>query len=180
MQLQFCQLHGNSHCAVGVLSVPPCTGACARCLKALLVLSQARGRQAAAADDSDDAPETLHTRSAKPSKRAHASSFDDADDAPAEDPFYAQAAEAAKGRKKQKSSKYSAGPTLPPLTEPESEGPRKVSRAVEKNRGLTPHRRRDLKNPRVKVCQPCKPVVLSCKHCAVILVAGLIKPWPDM
>ena len=30
------------------------------------------------------------------------------------------------------------------------EGARKVSRAVEKNRGLTPHRRRDIKNPRVK------------------------------
>ncbi len=29
-------------------------------------------------------------------------------------------------------------------------GARAVSRAVEKNRGLTPHRRKDIKNPRVK------------------------------
>ena len=46
---------------------------------------------------------------------------------------------------------YGAKPLKPPRPDPESEGPRAISKAVEKNRGLTPHRRKDIKNPRVKV-----------------------------
>lgn len=46
--------------------------------------------------------------------------------------------------------RYTAPALPPPLPDATVEGARKVSRAVEKNRGLTPHRRRDIKNPRVK------------------------------
>ena len=46
---------------------------------------------------------------------------------------------------------YGAKPLQPPRPDPEAEGPRAISKAVEKNRGLTPHRRKDIKNPRVKV-----------------------------
>ena len=37
-----------------------------------------------------------------------------------------------------------------PLARSDADGPRAITRDVEKNRGLTPHRRRDIKNPRVK------------------------------
>lgn len=37
-----------------------------------------------------------------------------------------------------------------PLARSDADGPRAITRDVEKNRGLTPHRRKDIKNPRVK------------------------------
>jgi U3 small nucleolar RNA-associated protein 3 len=36
----------------------------------------------------------------------------------------------------------------PPLADPTASGARKVTSEIQKNRGLTPHRRKDLKNPR--------------------------------
>ena len=110
---------------------------------------QARARQQLAqADSGDDAPELAST-SHKRSKRQHQP---DAEDSPPdEDAFYQETAQRATAHKKRKADKYTAPAPRPPLADPLAEGPRKISRAVEKNRGLTPHRRRDLKNPRVKV-----------------------------
>lgn len=117
--------------------------------------SQVRARKLPATgpvDDSDEAPDLLTTRPRNKPKRK--SRHEDKDDEGEEDPFYAEAAEAARSKKKHKRDTYTAPVTRPPLALPEAEGPRKVSKAVEKNRGLTPHRRRDLKNPRVKVGTP--------------------------
>ena len=58
------------------------------------------------------------------------------------------------GRGCRRQDKYAAQPLHPPLAAAETEGPRAISRAVEKNRGLTPHRPKDIKNPRVKVTLP--------------------------
>ena len=60
---------------------------------------------------------------------------------------------------------YGAKPLHPPRAELQSEGPRAISKAVEKNRGLTPHRRKDIKNPRVKV------LLASC-------LLPVSRPWP--
>ena len=75
--------------------------------------------------------------------------------------------------------RYGAKPLHPPRAELESEGPRAISRAVEKNRGLTPHRRKDIKNPRVKV----PPLFLAHEGCSSTwsgLHASCVAALPDM
>ena len=64
---------------------------------------------------------------------------------------YEEASRKKKQKKANKEAKYAAAPTLPPMEDEAVPGPRKVTREVDKNRGLTPHRRKDQKNPRVKV-----------------------------
>ena len=82
----------------------------------------------------------------KASKRP-AMDFDYEDDA-----MYLEAQKQSEGKKKARKANYEAPAPLPPLEDEEMEGGhRKVSRAVDKNRGLTPHRRKDTKNPRVRV-----------------------------
>ena len=76
--------------------------------------------------------------------------------------------------------KYAAQPLHPPVAAAETEGPRAISRAVEKNRGLTPHRRKDIKNPRVKVplcdlyCCPYM-VVAELQVAAMLFSIGLTR-----
>lgn len=65
--------------------------------------------------------------------------------------MYEEAKESKKRKKAAKAAMYDAAPTQPPQEEILVAGPRKVTREVDQNRGLTPHRRKDMKNPRVKV-----------------------------
>jgi len=69
-----------------------------------------------------------------------------------EDDFYASAKASAAGRKAQRVAEHTMPrTTLPPLPdEPAGSRARPISAAIDKNRGLTPHRRKDLKNPRKK------------------------------
>lgn len=53
-------------------------------------------------------------------------------------------------QKKKKKESRAPDQLLPPLAEPVAPGARKIDASIEKNRGLTPHRRKDLKNPRKK------------------------------
>lgn len=64
------------------------------------------------------------------------------------DEFYAGAEAAARDRKAARREVYARPAPLPPSADAVEEGSRKIGRDIEKNRGLTPHRSRDKKNPR--------------------------------
>ena len=91
---------------------------------------------------------------AKQQRRAISYNFGDNDannDAPpTETDFYRSSKKANEARKKQKRDTNAPDALLPPMAEPTGTGARKIDTAIEKNRGLTPHRRKDLKNPRKK------------------------------
>ena len=69
------------------------------------------------------------------------------------DEMYAAAAAGAKRKRDKREERNGPRQTLPPLA-PDvvdgEDGRRKISREIQKNRGLTPHRKRDAKNPRKK------------------------------
>ena len=75
----------------------------------------------------------------------------DLDDSDSDDEVYREAEKKSRSQKAAKAAKYSAPALHVPLEEETVAGPRKATKAVENNRGLTPHRRKDIKNPRVKV-----------------------------
>lgn len=89
--------------------------------------------------DFDDNDEPLEIPKSKKTKRVQ------------ENELYNDAVKQTERKKAEKQAKYKARPTAVPLEDETEEGPRKLSKAVEQNRGLTPHRRKDAKNPRVKV-----------------------------
>lgn len=67
-----------------------------------------------------------------------------------EDEFYAEAKAAVAAKKARRADVYAFPETAPPAEDPSAAGARGISRDIEKNRGLTPHRRKDIKNPRKK------------------------------
>ena len=67
---------------------------------------------------------------------------------------YERAQELAQSAKASKAAKYAAAPLHPPREDEVAEPHRKISTTIEKNRGLTPHRKQSTKNPRVKVQAP--------------------------
>lgn len=75
---------------------------------------------------------------------------DNGGDGGEEDDFYKAAKATATEKKKRKASAYAYDELLPPAEDPTTRGARKINQAIEKNRGLTPHRRKDMKNPRKK------------------------------
>ncbi|GHP07943.1 hypothetical protein PPROV_000668500 [Pycnococcus provasolii] len=69
------------------------------------------------------------------------------------DEMYAAAAAGAKRKRDKREERNGPRQTLPPLAPAVvdgEDGRRKISREIQKNRGLTPHRKRDAKNPRKK------------------------------
>ena len=93
-------------------------------------------------------------RAAAGAKRAHHDEGDDDDDGgggfESDDPAYTAAAAAASRKKAARGAAFAPAPLHPPLAPEAPDGPRGLTREVATNRGLTPHRRKDLKNPRVK------------------------------
>lgn len=67
-----------------------------------------------------------------------------------EDEFYQAAKTAAISKKRQRQETHAYPDLLPPSEEPRTEGARRINSAIEKNRGLTPHKKKELKNPRKK------------------------------
>ena len=113
------------------------------------ILLQARAKQVLANSDEAGNPKESHA------KRGRAILEVDDDDA------YAEAERVMHKNKAAKLAKYTAPALQPPLDDEQINGARKVTKAVEKNRGLTPHRRKDTKNPRVKVSILDKSLSLS-------------------
>lgn len=69
-----------------------------------------------------------------------------------EDDMYKAVKADAKGRSEARKSKYSYPPSFPPVdsTHAGDGEARTITREIEKNRGLTPHRSKEKKNPRKK------------------------------
>ncbi|PRW45524.1 Something about silencing 10 [Chlorella sorokiniana] len=97
-----------------------------------------RARQQAALDE-DEGPEELGGRGGGSKRRERE-----------EDDFYQEAKAAAAAKKSKRKEAYTYAETLPPAEDPTAAGARGITRDIEKNRGLTPHRRKDIKNPRKK------------------------------
>ena len=91
--------------------------------------------------DSDEEPEEMALR---PNSKRRKTADDDNE-------LYNNVARQAASKKAARQAKYKAPELSAPLDDELEDGPRRLSKAVEKNRGLTPHRRKDAKNPRLKV-----------------------------
>lgn len=112
-------------------------------------------------DDDLPARESLTDRRAKmDGSRAQAALSYPDEDAPdggkkrraggEEDAFYTAAKEAAAAKKRARQEDRAPAELLPPAEDPTAEGARRINSAIDKNRGLTPHRKKELKNPRKK------------------------------
>merc|ERR1711865_939479 len=66
----------------------------------------------------------------------------------AEDDFYKAAKTSQKKKKKRRREAYAKDPMMTAAM-PDTDGKRKATRTILKNRGLTPHRRRENRNPRI-------------------------------
>ena len=66
-----------------------------------------------------------------------------------EDAFYRSAKEKAARKKAKKAAKYKVE-SFPPQADEAADGKRGITYEIDKNRGLTPHRSKQLKNPRKK------------------------------
>ena len=94
-----------------------------------------------AALDSDDEPEEAELLPKSKKRKSHGNGND----------LYDATAKNQALKKAAKQAKYKAKPLSAPLEDEREDGPRRLTKAVEKNRGLTPHRSKDNKNPRLKV-----------------------------
>jgi U3 small nucleolar RNA-associated protein 3 len=67
-----------------------------------------------------------------------------------EDEFYKSAKNVAATKKRARKEAHTQPDLLPPSEDPTTQGARRINNAIDKNRGLTPHRNKELKNPRKK------------------------------
>jgi U3 small nucleolar RNA-associated protein 3 len=92
---------------------------------------------------------------ARSMQRAQQMEMDDYDDEPrpsiAEDPEYDNAATLRDRKRQAKEEKYARGPGTIAVPEEDVSGKREIGHTIMNNRGLTPHRSKETKNPRVRL-----------------------------
>ncbi|KAI8978801.1 Sas10 C-terminal domain-containing protein [Trametes punicea] len=125
--------------------------------EARLAREVAKAREAASASagaDLDDVdPEVEMAAGGKPSKkrRRDASESEDEDEGGDADGYYELVKRKSKEKKEKKKQEYEAAKAAERYVEEESvDGPRSLTRAILKNKGLTPKRSKSVRNPRVK------------------------------
>ncbi|KAF9242577.1 Sas10 C-terminal domain-containing protein [Melanogaster broomeanus] len=99
-------------------------------------------------DDLDDVDPDVVSRERKKEKRKR--ELDDDADGDEPNGYYALVKQAATSKKAQKKAEYEAATARPDLDHEDASGPRSITRAILKNKGLTPHRSKAVRNPRVK------------------------------
>ncbi|KAI0647747.1 Sas10 C-terminal domain-containing protein [Trametes meyenii] len=117
-------------------------------------VAKAREAEAAGADLDDLDPE-LESSAAdgkeNKKRRRHESGSEGSDDGGDEDGYYQLVQRKSKEKKEKKKQEYEATKAAERYVEEESvDGPRSLTRAILKNRGLTPKRSKSVRNPRVK------------------------------
>ncbi|KAI0632439.1 Sas10 C-terminal domain-containing protein [Trametes polyzona] len=124
--------------------------------EARLAREVAKARDAAAAGaDLDDADPEAEAEAAlgggKKAKKRRREESESGSDAEAEDGYYALVQRKSKEKKEKKKQEYEAARAAERYVEEEGvDGPRSLTRAILKNKGLTPKRSKSVRNPRVK------------------------------
>ncbi|OSD07531.1 hypothetical protein PYCCODRAFT_1449480 [Trametes coccinea BRFM310] len=117
--------------------------------EARLAKEVAKAREGAGADLDDVDPE-LEAGAAKSKKRRRDESESE-DDGGEADGYYELVKRKSKEKKEKKKQEYEAAKAAERYVEEESvDGPRSLTRAILKNKGLTPKRSKSVRNPRVK------------------------------
>lgn len=103
-------------------------------------------------DDLDDVDPVEVGKGEKKGKRKRelGDDSDDDDDAAGANGYYDLIKQATAGKKAQKQAEYEAATARPDMDLDDTSGPRSITRAILKNKGLTPHRSKAVRNPRVK------------------------------
>ncbi|KAF8840753.1 hypothetical protein BDN67DRAFT_1002761 [Paxillus ammoniavirescens] len=102
-------------------------------------------------DDLDDVdPVEVGTEGKKGKRKRELGDDSDDDDAAGANGYYDLIKQATAGKKAQKKAEYEAATARPDMDAYDTSGPRSITRAILKNKGLTPHRSKAVRNPRVK------------------------------
>ncbi|KAI9061326.1 hypothetical protein FKP32DRAFT_1654630 [Trametes sanguinea] len=118
--------------------------------EARLAKEVAKAREGAGADLDDVDPE-LEAGAATSKKRRRDESESEDDEGGEADGYYALVKRKSKEKKEKKKQEYEAAKAAERYVEEESvDGPRSLTRAILKNKGLTPKRSKSVRNPRVK------------------------------
>ncbi|KAF8555211.1 hypothetical protein OG21DRAFT_1507881 [Imleria badia] len=109
-----------------------------------------KGQLGAGGDDLDDVDPEVDAEQKKRKRKRALGDEDAEEDVSGANGYYDLVKQAAATKKARKKAEYEAATARPELEPENTSGPRSVTRAILKNKGLTPHRSKAVRNPRVK------------------------------